>query len=119
MRTSPIALSVLLASLALVSVPPARAEGEPDVRRSPVVLAVERARPGVVSIRTNEIVNVPRFYSWFEYENVPQEREGSLGTGVVFHPDGHGAHGLNERLEVRSLYVGRDYLFDLVKAYAD
>ena len=34
-------------------------------------------------------------------------------------PDGNGVHGLNERLEVKSLYVGRDYLFDLVKAYAD
>ena len=33
-------------------------------------------------------------------------------------PDGNGAHGLNERLEVRSLYEGRDYLFDLVKVYA-
>lgn len=33
-------------------------------------------------------------------------------------PDGNGVHGLNERIEVRSLYVGRDYLFDLVKAYA-
>ncbi|WP_157083248.1 M20/M25/M40 family metallo-hydrolase [Novosphingobium lentum] len=33
-------------------------------------------------------------------------------------PDGNGVHGLNERLEVRSLYTGRDYLFDLVKAYA-
>ncbi|MFS8137317.1 MAG: M20/M25/M40 family metallo-hydrolase, partial [Thermomonas sp.] len=31
-------------------------------------------------------------------------------------PDGNGVHGLNERLEVRSVYVGRDYLFDLVKA---
>ena len=34
-------------------------------------------------------------------------------------PDGNGAHGLNERLEVRSVYVGRDYLFDLVKALAE
>ena len=34
-------------------------------------------------------------------------------------PDGNGAHGLNERLEVRSVYVGRDYLFDLVKALAN
>lgn len=34
-------------------------------------------------------------------------------------PDGNGVHGLNERLEARSLYVGRDYLTDLVKAYAD
>jgi len=33
-------------------------------------------------------------------------------------PDGNGVHGLNERVEIRSLYTGRDYLFDLVKAYA-
>jgi len=33
-------------------------------------------------------------------------------------PDGNGTHGLNERNEVRSVYVGRDFLFDLVKAYA-
>ncbi|MFP5394582.1 MAG: M20/M25/M40 family metallo-hydrolase [Alphaproteobacteria bacterium] len=30
-------------------------------------------------------------------------------------PDGNGTHGLNERIEIRSLYAGRDYLFDLVK----
>ena len=35
--------------------------------------------------------------------------------GVWGDPDGNGVHGLNERLEVRSLYAGRDYLFDLVK----
>ena len=39
--------------------------------------------------------------------------------GIWGDPDGNGAHGLNERLEVQSLYTGRDYLFDLVKAYAD
>lgn len=38
--------------------------------------------------------------------------------GIWGDPDGNGAHGLNERLEARSLYVGRDYLTDLVKAYA-
>jgi acetylornithine deacetylase/succinyl-diaminopimelate desuccinylase-like protein len=38
--------------------------------------------------------------------------------GIWSDPDGNGAHGLDERLEVRSLYVGRDYLSDLVKAYA-
>lgn len=38
--------------------------------------------------------------------------------GAWGDPDGNGAHGLNERLEVRSVYVGRDYLFDLVKAMA-
>ncbi|HET9268575.1 MAG TPA: M20/M25/M40 family metallo-hydrolase [Vicinamibacterales bacterium] len=39
--------------------------------------------------------------------------------GMWGDPDGNGAHGLNERIEVRSVYVGRDYLFDLIKAYAD
>ena len=33
--------------------------------------------------------------------------------------DGNGAHGLNERRGVRSTYVGRDFLYDLVKAYAE
>ncbi|MDG1906943.1 MAG: M20/M25/M40 family metallo-hydrolase [Arenicella sp.] len=39
--------------------------------------------------------------------------------GIWYDPDGNGAHGLNERMEVRSIYVGRDYMFELVKAYAD
>ncbi len=39
--------------------------------------------------------------------------------GMWGDPDGNGAHGLNERMEVRSVYVGRDYLFDLIRAYAD
>ena len=34
-------------------------------------------------------------------------------------PDFNGIHGLNERLEVKGVYVGRDYLFDLVKALAN
>jgi len=39
-------------------------------------------------------------------------------TGIWGDPDGNGTHGLNERMEVRALYVGRDYLYDLVKDYA-
>ena len=38
--------------------------------------------------------------------------------GIWGDPDGNGTHGLNERMEVRSLYAGRDYLFDLVKLLA-
>jgi len=38
--------------------------------------------------------------------------------GLWGDPDGNGTHGLNERNEVRSVYVGRDFLYDLVKAYA-
>ncbi len=33
-------------------------------------------------------------------------------------PDGNGAHGLNERRSVRAVFVGRDFLTDLIKAYA-
>jgi acetylornithine deacetylase/succinyl-diaminopimelate desuccinylase-like protein len=34
-------------------------------------------------------------------------------------PDGNGVHGLNERKSERSLFIGRDFLNDLIKAYAD
>jgi acetylornithine deacetylase/succinyl-diaminopimelate desuccinylase-like protein len=39
-------------------------------------------------------------------------------AGIWGDPDGNGAHGLDERIEVRAVYLGRDYLYDLVKAYA-
>ena len=34
-------------------------------------------------------------------------------------PDGNGIHGLNERLEIKGVYAGRDYLFDLIKTLAN
>jgi acetylornithine deacetylase/succinyl-diaminopimelate desuccinylase-like protein len=40
------------------------------------------------------------------------------GVPGIFHDaDGDGVHGLDERVRVRSLYDGRDYLFELVKGY--
>ena len=38
--------------------------------------------------------------------------------GMWFDPDGNGAHGLNERIEVAALYTGRDFLRELVALYA-
>ena len=38
--------------------------------------------------------------------------------GLWRDPDGNGTHGLNERIGVRSLYDGRDYIFDLIKSLA-
>lgn len=38
--------------------------------------------------------------------------------GVFVDADLNGIHGLNERIRTESLYTGRDYLYDLVKAYA-
>lgn len=37
--------------------------------------------------------------------------------GIFSVSDGGGAHGLNERVPVASLYDARDYLFELVSAY--
>jgi acetylornithine deacetylase/succinyl-diaminopimelate desuccinylase-like protein len=39
--------------------------------------------------------------------------------GLWLDPDGNGMHGLNERMEVKGLYTGRDYLTDLVKLYTN
>jgi acetylornithine deacetylase/succinyl-diaminopimelate desuccinylase-like protein len=34
-------------------------------------------------------------------------------------PDGNGVHGLNERRSVKAVFVGRDFLNELIKVYAD
>jgi acetylornithine deacetylase/succinyl-diaminopimelate desuccinylase-like protein len=39
-------------------------------------------------------------------------------TGMFGDPDGNGVHGLNERIRVKSLYDGRDFLFGIIKLYA-
>jgi acetylornithine deacetylase/succinyl-diaminopimelate desuccinylase-like protein len=40
-------------------------------------------------------------------------------SGIFFEPDLGHIHGLNERIGVTSLYEGRDFLYRLVKLYAD
>ncbi len=40
-------------------------------------------------------------------------------SGIFFDTDGNGAHGLNERVRVDSAYKGRDFLYDIVKVYAN
>jgi acetylornithine deacetylase/succinyl-diaminopimelate desuccinylase-like protein len=39
-------------------------------------------------------------------------------SGMFRDPDGNGVHGLNERIRVRSLYEGRDFLTEVVKICA-
>lgn len=39
--------------------------------------------------------------------------------GILSDVDGNGVHGLNERIRVSSLYKGRDYIYRLVKLYAE
>jgi acetylornithine deacetylase/succinyl-diaminopimelate desuccinylase-like protein len=40
-------------------------------------------------------------------------------SGMFIDPDLSNVHGLNERIRVQSLYDGRDFLFSLVKLYAE
>lgn len=40
-------------------------------------------------------------------------------TGFFGEASGNGAHGLNEKMRVRSLYEGRDFLHEVVKLYAN
>ncbi len=40
-------------------------------------------------------------------------------SGMFIDPDLSNIHGLNERIRVQSLYDGRDFLFSLVKLYAE
>ena len=39
-------------------------------------------------------------------------------SGMFIDPDGNGIHGLNERIKVKTLMDGREYLYRLMKAYA-
>jgi acetylornithine deacetylase/succinyl-diaminopimelate desuccinylase-like protein len=39
-------------------------------------------------------------------------------SGMFGEPDGGGVHGLNERIRVRSLYEGREFLYRVAKLYA-
>ena len=39
-------------------------------------------------------------------------------SGLFRDPDGSGIHGLNERIRVKSLYEGHDFLYRVVKLYA-
>jgi acetylornithine deacetylase/succinyl-diaminopimelate desuccinylase-like protein len=39
--------------------------------------------------------------------------------GMFIDPDGNGIHGLNERIRIKSLMDGRDYLDELVHTLAD
>ena len=80
-----VAGAVVLAAL-LWALGPAAAEGELELRRSPVVIAVEKSRAAVVSIHTTEVIHrAPRFYPW-----LPLGVQGKgRGSGVIFHPEGY------------------------------
>ncbi len=84
-----LALGVLEALILGAAVPVVRAEGEADVRRNQVVRSIEKAKPAVVSVRTTKIVTQRLLdMEGLVFREEPTEIEGSLGSGVIFHPAG-------------------------------
>ena len=79
-----VALFVLLAGGAALSVPVARADGEREARRSPIVRAVERSRAAIVSIHTTQVLR----RNWYGIELPPVQGKG-IGSGAIFHPEGY------------------------------
>lgn len=71
-------------------VPSAVADGERDVRENAVVRAVRKSHDAIVSIRTNELVRRP-YYDFLRDRLMSREfeRDGGLGSGAIFHPDGY------------------------------
>ncbi|NOT56539.1 MAG: serine protease Do, partial [Deltaproteobacteria bacterium] len=93
-------LSCLLFGFVVFLSGPRIALAQDGSRRSPVVLAVEKASPAVVSIfsaqeverQENPFSGNPFFDDFFRdfFEPFPQRRtERSLGSGVVIRPDGY------------------------------
>jgi serine protease Do len=80
-----VGLAALLLLAAGAARPAAADEKSRERRRSPIVRAVEKARPAVVSIHTTQIHRLPRFGNW---AGVPREGKG-VGSGAIFHPAGY------------------------------
>lgn len=103
--------SLALAAIAALTTLPSPARAEDDApgrhrRRTPVVEAVEKASPSVVSIGTTRLVRVPRFWEW---DFVVQERPGALGSGVIVHPEGYvvtNAHVINQAAQISVKLTG-------------
>jgi serine protease Do len=77
-------------ALAALGARPAAADGERELRRSAIVKAVEKSRAAIVYIRTNEIVTRTWYDIWDRpLRSEPYEKDGALGSGAIFHPDGY------------------------------
>lgn len=101
-------LAALEALLVGAAVQAAKADGEPELRRNQVVRTVERAKPALVSVRTTQIV-AQRFIDLKDLvlREEQTEAEGSLGSGVVFHPAGFVITNAHVISRAKNLYVHR------------
>lgn len=112
---------VLAACAAALAPAPARADGEApaeagaaarrEIRRTPIVEAVEKAAPSVVSIGTTR-VHAIRYFDWATLrDRVGQQEQKGLGSGVIVHPSGlvvTNAHVINQADQVVVRLTGLD-----------
>ena len=91
---------------AVAKTSPAERARKRALRRTPVVEAVEKAAPAVVSIGTTQLVRVRRFWEW---DFLVEERPGALGSGVIVHPRGYvvtNAHVINQAAQIAVKLTG-------------
>jgi serine protease Do len=97
--------TMLLATLILVTTAGITRAAPPDpVRRTPVVIAVEKASPSVVNISAKRIQTVRNPFFDRYFSSPGRRRIGkSIGSGVVIHASGYvvtNRHVVNEALEI-------------------
>lgn len=98
-------------SAAPARVPGANPSARQALRRTPIVEAVEKAAPSVVSIGTTQLVQF-RYFDWSSFsDRLGRQEQKGLGSGVIVHPSGlvvTNAHVINMADQVVVRLTGLD-----------
>ncbi len=96
-----------LSVFALARPAPASAEGEVEKRRNHITQVVAERRDAIVSIRTNRIVKRTWYDIWtHSRQEKLYERDGGLGSGAIFHPDGYVITNAHVISRASNIFVG-------------
>ncbi|MDJ0520882.1 MAG: trypsin-like peptidase domain-containing protein [Planctomycetota bacterium] len=111
MRTHAVAAflpGLLVLGALLIGAPAtASAEGEIEKRRNHITQVVEKRRDAIVSIRTNRIVKRTWYDIWtHSRQEKLYERDGGLGSGAIFHPDGYVITNAHVISRASNIFVG-------------
>ena len=100
-------LSLLALAVLSLGAAPAVAEGEIEKRRNRITKVVNERSSAVVSIRTNRIVKRTWYDIWtHSRQEKLYERDGGLGSGAIFHPDGYVITNAHVISRASNIFVG-------------